>query len=82
MYRLYITYYEAYITKSQLNFMRGYQPFGVYDTLDDLLDYLDEEFPSANVLYEKCVSEELFGNLDDDCHDVFEVYGGEPKMVG
>ena len=82
-YYLAVGYYEVYITTTRrLNFMRGYNQFGEFDSIEDVLDYIEEEFPSATILYEREVAEEL-GMLDDEnCNDVFDIDDmGCAKMI-
>lgn len=67
-YYLSIGYYEAFISTSRkLNFMRGYNPFGEFDSLEEVLDYVREEFPSADLYLEK--------GIDDDCYFLEDYIG-------
>lgn len=74
-YYLAVGYYEVYITTTRrLNFMRGYNQFGEFDSIEDVLDYIEEEFPSATILYEREVAEELFfDGVEGHDNDVFDI---------
>ena len=73
-YYLAVGYYEVYITTSRkLNFMRGYNNFGEFDSLEEILDYIEEEFPSASILYEKEAIAGTFLDEGEYSNDIFEI---------
>lgn len=77
-YYLSIGYYEAFISTSRkLNFMRGYYPFGEFDSLDEALDYVREEYPSADLYLEEGIEDDV-----EECVGKFKITDmGEAEII-